>query len=103
VLSSHRALVLHSFAQGIADSLGIGERDVLLPIVPMCHVNAWGLPFTGVLFGAGQVLPGPYLDGASVLELSALRAIARGGSAAPASMIRGYQERHTCPSSTPGA
>ena len=126
VLYSHRALVLHSFSQGLADSLAIGERDVLLPIVPMFHVNAWGLPFTGVLFGAGQVLPGPYLDGASVLDLivrervtltagvptvwlsmlqeldrnpgghdlSALRAIAIGGSAAPASMIRGYQERH---------
>ncbi len=126
VLYSHRALVLHSFSQGIADSLGIGERDVLLPIVPMFHVNAWGLPFTGVMFGAGQVLPGPYLDGASVLDLivrervtltagvptvwlgmlqeldrnpgghdlSALRAIAIGGSAAPASMIRAYQERH---------
>ncbi|MEQ1730209.1 MAG: long-chain fatty acid--CoA ligase, partial [Vicinamibacterales bacterium] len=126
VLYSHRALVLHSFSQGIADSLGIGERDVLLPIVPMFHVNAWGLPFTGVLFGAGQVLPGPHLDGASVLDLivrervtltagvptvwlgmlqeldknpgghdlSALRAIAIGGSAAPASMIRAYQERH---------
>ncbi len=126
VLYSHRALVLHSFSQGIADSLGIGERDVLLPIVPMFHVNAWGLPFTGVMFGAGQVLPGPYLDGASVLDLivrervtltagvptvwlamlqeldrnpgahdlSALRTIAIGGSAAPASMIRAYQERH---------
>jgi len=126
VLYSHRSIVLHSFSQGIADSLGIGERDVLLPIVPMFHVNAWGLPFTGVLFGAGQVLPGPYLDGASVLDLivrervtltagvptvwlamlqeldqhpgghdlSALRTIAIGGSAAPASMIRAYQERH---------
>lgn len=126
VLYSHRALVLHSFSQGIADSLGIGERDVVLPIVPMFHVNAWGLPFTGVLFGAGQVLPGPFLDGASVLDLivrervtftagvptvwlgmlqeldrqpgahdlSALRTIAIGGSAAPASMIRAYQERH---------
>lgn len=126
VLYSHRALVLHSFSQGLADSLGIGERDVLLPIVPMFHVNAWGLPFTGVLFGAGQVLPGPYLDGASVLDLivrervtltagvptvwlamlqeldrnpgahdlSALRTVAIGGSAAPAAMIRAYQERH---------
>jgi len=69
VLYSHRAIVLHSFSQGLADSFGIGERDVLLPIVPMFHVNAWGLPFTGVLFGAGLVFPGAHLDGASVLDL----------------------------------
>ena len=126
VLYSHRAIVLHSFSQGLVDSLGIGERDMLLPIVPMFHVNAWGLPFTGVLLGAGQVFPGPYLDGASVLDLivrervtvtagvptvwlgmlqeldrapgahdvSCLRTIAIGGSAAPASMIAAYQQRH---------
>ena len=69
VLYSHRALVLHSFSQGLVDSLAVGERDVILPIVPMFHVNAWGLPFTGTLFGCGQVFPGPYLDGASVLDL----------------------------------
>src|SRR5262249_1655864 len=49
ILYSHRAIVLHSFAQGLRDVLGIGEDDTLLPIVPMFHVNAWGLPFTGVL------------------------------------------------------
>jgi fatty-acyl-CoA synthase len=69
VLYSHRSIVLHSFAQGLVDALAIGECDVLLPIVPMFHVNAWGLPFTGVLFGCGLVFPGPYLDGASVLDL----------------------------------
>jgi len=69
VLYSHRSLVLHSLSQGLVDSLAIGEADILLPIVPMFHVNAWGLPFTGVMFGCGQVFPGPYLDGASVLEL----------------------------------
>ena len=126
VLYSHRALVLHSFSQGLVDSLAVGERDVILPIVPMFHVNAWGLPFTGTLFGSGQVFPGPYLDGASVLDLivrehvtltagvptvwlgmlqeldknpgahdvSALRTIAIGGSAAPSSLIAAYQERH---------
>jgi len=69
VLYSHRSLVLHSMSQGLVDSLAIGEADVLLPIVPMFHVNAWGLPFTGVMFGCGQVFPGPHLDGASVLDL----------------------------------
>ncbi len=126
VLYSHRAIILHSFSQGLVDSLGIGERDIVLPIVPMFHVNAWGLPFTATMFGSGIVFPGPYLDGASVLDLivrekvtitagvptvwlgmlqqldkapgthdlGALRAIAIGGSAAPASLIAGYQERH---------
>ena len=69
VLYSHRAVVLHSFGQGLVDTLGIGERDTVLPIVPMFHVNAWGLPFTATLFGAGQVFPGPHLDAKSVLEL----------------------------------
>lgn len=69
VLYSHRAIVLHSFSQGMVDSLAVGERDNILPIVPMFHVNAWGLPFTATLFGAGQVFPGPHLDGASVLDL----------------------------------
>ena len=46
VLYSHRAIVLHSFAQRLVDCLGIGERDTCCPIVPMFHVNAWGLPFT---------------------------------------------------------
>jgi acyl-CoA synthetase (AMP-forming)/AMP-acid ligase II len=126
VLYSHRAVILHSFGQGLVDTLGIGERDTVLPIVPMFHVNAWGLPFTATLFGAGQVFPGPHLDAKSVLELlvrervtltagvptvwlgvlneldqhpdeydlSALRAIVIGGSAAPPAMIRGYKERH---------
>ena len=126
VLYSHRAIILHSFGQGLVDTLGISERDTILPIVPMFHVNAWGLPFTGTLFGAGQVFPGPHLDAKSILDLlvrervtltagvptvwlgvlneldqhpgeydlSALRAIVIGGSAAPPAMIRGYKERH---------
>jgi fatty-acyl-CoA synthase len=69
VLYSHRAVVLHSLSQGLVDTLAIGERDTLLPIVPMFHVNAWGIPFTGTLLGANQVYPGPYLDARSVLEL----------------------------------
>jgi fatty-acyl-CoA synthase len=69
VLYSHRALVLHSFGEGLADTLGISERDTVLPVVPMFHVNAWGLPFTCSLFGAGQVFAGAYLDPKSLLEL----------------------------------
>src|SRR4029077_1710548 len=45
VLYSHRAVVLHSFGQGLVDTLAIGERDTILPIVPMFHVKPWGLPF----------------------------------------------------------
>src|SRR5436190_13296795 len=67
VLYSHRALVLHSLGQGLRDTLSIGECDTLLPVVPMFHVNAWGMPFSGALFGAAQVFPGPYLDAKSLL------------------------------------
>src|SRR5262249_33438241 len=69
VLYSHRALTLHSLAQGLADCLGINECDTVLPVVPMFHANGWGLPFTTALFGANLVLPGSCLDPASVLEL----------------------------------
>jgi fatty-acyl-CoA synthase len=69
VLYSHRAVMLHCVGQGLVDALGVAERDTVLPIVPMFHVNAWGIPFSATLFGANQVFPGPYLDPKSVLEL----------------------------------
>jgi fatty-acyl-CoA synthase len=69
VLHSHRALTLHSFCQGTRDCLGLSRDDTVLPIVPMFHVNAWGMPFSATLFGCNQVLPGPYLDATSVAEL----------------------------------
>jgi acyl-CoA synthetase (AMP-forming)/AMP-acid ligase II len=69
VLYSHRAVVLHSLAEGLQDCLGLCEADTVLPIVPMFHVNAWGLPFSATLFGCNQVLPGPHLDAVSVAEL----------------------------------
>ncbi len=69
VLYSHRAIVLHSLASGMSDVLGIEEADVVLPVVPMFHANAWGLPFTSTLVGAKQVFPGPHLDAASLLAL----------------------------------
>lgn len=59
VVYSHRGLVLHSYALGLADGMGLSERDVTLSVVPMFHANAWGLPFAGVFFGITQVLPGP--------------------------------------------
>ncbi|MBI4305271.1 MAG: long-chain fatty acid--CoA ligase, partial [Chloroflexi bacterium] len=69
VAYSHRALVLHSFAAAMADTLGLRQADVVLPIVPMFHVNAWGLPFTCALVGCSQVFTGPLLDPASLLDL----------------------------------
>ena len=71
VLYSHRAIVLHSLAQGLRDSLALAEDDTVLPIVPMFHVNAWGLPFTCAMFGSNQVFAGPFMDAKSVLELLA--------------------------------
>jgi fatty-acyl-CoA synthase len=129
VVYSHRALTLHSMASAMVDALAIGEADTILPAVPMFHVNAWGLPFTATFVGANQVLAGPYLDAASLLELCeservtltagvptvllrlletldsaphrydlrSIRMILSGGSAAPPSMIRAFQERHSLP------
>ena len=69
VLYSHRALMLHSFVVTAADGLGLSARDTVLLVVPLFHVNAWGLPFAGAMTGAKLVLPGPQLDGASLLAL----------------------------------
>ncbi|HEX3722668.1 MAG TPA: AMP-binding protein, partial [Nitrolancea sp.] len=71
VLYSHRAIVLHSFATALNYPASMGERDTALPVVPMFHVNAWGMPFTATMMGAKLVFPGPYLDGESLVELLA--------------------------------
>jgi fatty-acyl-CoA synthase len=71
VLYSHRALVLHSIVGSMGDAMAIRESDVMLPVVPMFHVNAWGWPYIGVMIGAKQVYPGPCLDPQSLLELLA--------------------------------
>jgi fatty-acyl-CoA synthase len=71
VVYSHRALVLHSLVFALPDALGLSSRDVILPVVPMFHVNAWGLPYTAALTGASLVLPGPRLDPISLLDLLA--------------------------------
>ena len=125
VVYSHRSTVLHAFATTMTDSLGLGMRDTILPVVPQFHVNAWGIPFAATMVGAKLVMPGPHLDAVSVLDLMAsenvtcaagvptvwlgiLEALDReplrwklkkglrmivGGSAAPESMIRGF-DRH---------
>ncbi len=71
VLYSHRALVLHTFAISLSGCIGIAEHDVVLPVVPMFHANAWGLPYAALMQGAALVLPGPHLDPASLVDLFA--------------------------------
>ena len=126
VLYSHRALTLHAFTCALPNSIGPAEDDVTLPVVPMFHANAWGYPHTATLVGAAQVLPGPFVDPASLVDafetyrvtltaavptvwsgvlallderpgfhdLSALRRLVVGGSAASASLIDGFDKRH---------
>jgi fatty-acyl-CoA synthase len=69
VIYSHRALVLHSFCCGLDEVFGISQNDTVLPIAPMFHANAWGLPYTCTMLGARLVLPGPNVDAESVLSL----------------------------------
>ena len=126
VLSSHRAIVLHTLGVCLADTLAVSEGDAVLPVVPMFHANAWGLPFAAVASGAKIVFPGPHLAPGSLLDLmsaekvtlaagvptiwlgilalldedakrwdlTSMRSMVIGGSAAPASMIDGFQARH---------
>lgn len=127
VVYTHRSLVLHSIALGLADSLGLRENDVAMPVVPMFHVNAWGMPFAAVNFGTTQVLPGPMFTPALLLDLieqekvtltagvptiwlgalkeqeekprdlSSLRAIVCGGSASPKGLIQAFEEKYKVP------
>jgi fatty-acyl-CoA synthase len=68
-LYSHRSTVLHTLAGALPDALSVSARDVILPVVPMFHVNAWGLPYIAAMTGAKIVYPGPNLDGKSLYEL----------------------------------
>lgn len=127
VMYSHRGLVLHSYALGLADAMGMRERDIAMSVVPMFHVNAWGMPFAGVFFGTTQVLPGPGFNPAVLLDLietekvtltagvptiwlavlkelqqnprdiSSLRSIVCGGSASPKGLIRAFEEQYHIP------
>jgi 3-(methylthio)propionyl---CoA ligase len=69
VLYSHRSTILHAYAAALPDGLDLSGREVILPVVPMFHVNAWTLPYVGAMVGAKLVFPGAALDGASVCEL----------------------------------
>ncbi|MEH7255049.1 long-chain fatty acid--CoA ligase [Neobacillus niacini] len=127
VIYSHRGIFLHSMALGLADSAAISEKDITLPVVPMFHANAWGMPFAAVWFGTSLVLPGPYFTPKLIAELiesekvtitagvptiwlgllkeldegaydlSSLRGVLCGGSAAPKGMIRAFEQRHKIP------
>ena len=69
VAYSHRAMVLHTFCAGLADTVGLTQRDVLMPVVPMFHANAWGLAHAAVMMGSKLVLPGPHMDAENLLGL----------------------------------
>jgi fatty-acyl-CoA synthase len=125
VVYSHRSTVLHSLGVNQADSMGLRERDSVLPVVPMFHANAWGIPYAAALAGARQVLPGPRMapgDLASLIasegvtfaagvptiwqgmlqldpppDLSSVHEIVSGGSAVPESLIRAFEERFGVP------
>ena len=121
-LYSHRSTVLHAYAAALPDVMGISARDAVLPVVPMFHVNAWGIPYSAALTGAKLVFPGPALDGKSLYELiegegvtyaagvptvwqmllghmqpqglrfATLRRTVIGGSACPPAMITAFEE-----------
>jgi acyl-CoA synthetase (AMP-forming)/AMP-acid ligase II len=124
VLYSHRSTVLHAYGAALPDTLGLSARSVVLPVVPMFHVNAWGLPYTAAMVGAKLVFPGVALDGASLyelfetenvsftagvptvwlallqymqankLELSTVKYAVIGGSAAPPAMIETFDKEY---------
>lgn len=125
VVYSHRSIVLHSMAVMMADVFGVSESDVILPVVPMFHVNAWGLCHAGVLAGSDLVFPGADLSPAAVAELiveerptfvagvptiwmgvkpllegrdvSSLRAVLSGGAAVPRALSEAYRESFGLP------
>ena len=69
VVYSHRSLVLHAFSISLPDAFCLSHKDSVMPIVPMFHANGWGVPHACAMLGAKQVLPGPYLDACSLLDL----------------------------------
>jgi fatty-acyl-CoA synthase len=125
VLYSHRSIVLHTLGAGLPDSMGIREADSAMPVVPMFHAMAWGIPYVATMVGARQVLPGPDLSPQGLADLieservtwtagvptiwngllqldpppdlSSLRELKAGGSAVPESLIRGFAERFEIP------
>ena len=124
VIYSHRSTVLHAYAACLPDAMNLSARDVVMPVVPMFHANAWSLPYAGPLVGCKIVFPGAALDGASVHELfetekvtmsagvptvwlgllqhvqqnklkfTTLTRTVIGGSACPPAMIRTFQDEY---------
>jgi fatty-acyl-CoA synthase len=122
VMYSHRSNFLHTFITMQPDVMGVSQRDVILPVVPMFHANAWGVAFSGPGAGAKIVMPGAKMDGASIFELldtegvtfsaavptvwqmllqhlkatgaklPVLKKVVIGGAACPESIIRAFQE-----------
>jgi fatty-acyl-CoA synthase len=78
VVYTHRSTILHTLVAAMPDALSISRADTVLPVVPMFHVNAWGLPFITVMLGARLVFPGPHLDPASLLDLLASERVTLG-------------------------
>ncbi|MFD2209825.1 long-chain fatty acid--CoA ligase [Virgibacillus halophilus] len=127
VTYSHRGIVLHCYALGLADAAAISESDVAMPVVPQFHVNAWGMPFACTWFGSTQVMPGPqftperlatFIEAYQVTitagvptiwlalakelsrgnyDTSSLRAVLCGGSAAPLGLIKTFEEHFGIP------
>ena len=123
-LYSHRSTLLHTFAAALPDTLNISAKDVILPVVPMFHVNAWGIPYAGAMVGAKLVFPGAALDGKSLHELiegervslsagvptvwlgllafmeqnnlkfTTMRRTIVGGAALPPAMLRTFEEKY---------
>ena len=121
-LYSHRSTTLHAYAAALPDVMCISARDAVLPVVPMFHVNAWGVPYSAALTGCKLVLPGPAMDGKSIYDLmeaeqvtyaagvptvwqmllsyigpqglkfSSLKRTVIGGSACPPAMITAFQD-----------
>ncbi|MCB9683632.1 MAG: long-chain-fatty-acid--CoA ligase [Alphaproteobacteria bacterium] len=124
VVYSHRSTVLHSYAVTMTDTLALSAADVTLPVVPMFHVNAWGVPYACAMVGSKLVLPGPGLDGKSLTELveaegvtsllgvptvwanllahlasegkklGTVKKVVIGGSACPGTMIEAFEKGH---------
>ncbi len=75
VAYTHRAIVLHSFCVAMPDAFNLSMRESVMPVVPMFHVNAWGLPFVCAMTGSKMVFPGPHLDPHNLLDLLAGEAV----------------------------
>ncbi|PYZ92441.1 fatty-acid--CoA ligase [Salipaludibacillus keqinensis] len=127
VVYTHRSTVLHSMGLAFADTVAASESDIVMPVVPMFHVNAWGMPYVATWLGANQVMPGPRFTPEVLAQLiqdekvtmtagvptiwlgllkeletndyvtDSLRAVVCGGSAAPLSMIKTFEKKYNVP------